>query len=162
MQACIKARLVDGEGFAIDASVIEADASRFHPVEGDHQFDRADPKQMTRPVREYLTVLDAAAASSNPADWIKTPKALSVTDPLAAWTTKGRMRVCFAYAANYLIDLKTAVIVDVEPTPARMLAEVESTKTMLARTAARFHLKPDRLAADTAYGSARNRQQGRR
>ena len=31
---CMEAGLVGGEGFAVDASVIEADASRFQKVEG--------------------------------------------------------------------------------------------------------------------------------
>jgi hypothetical protein len=58
------------------------------------------------------------------------------------------------YSANYLIDLKVGVIVDSETTPARRTEEVEATKTMIERTEARFGLKPDRLATDTAYGSA--------
>jgi Transposase DDE domain len=51
--------------------------------------------------------------------------------------------------------MENAVIVDVEPTPARTYDEVESTKAMLVRTEQRFHLKPKRLAADTAYGTGR-------
>ena len=51
--------------------------------------------------------------------------------------------------------LSNAVIVDVEPTPARTYDEVASTKTMLDRTEHRFGLKPKRLAADTAYGTGR-------
>jgi hypothetical protein len=42
-----------------------------------------------------------------------------------------------------------AVILDVEPTPARTYDGVETTKTMLDRTERRFELKPKRLAADT-------------
>ena len=59
------------------------------------------------------------------------------------------------YGLNYLIDIENAVIVDVEPTPARTYDEVEATKTMLERTERRLHLKPKRLAADTAYGTGR-------
>ena len=51
--------------------------------------------------------------------------------------------------------LSNAIIVDVEPTPARTYDEVESTKTMLDRTERCFGLKPKRLAADTAYGTGR-------
>jgi hypothetical protein len=51
--------------------------------------------------------------------------------------------------------MENAVIVDVEPTPARTYDEVESTKAMLVRTEQRFHLKRKRLAADTAYGTGR-------
>jgi hypothetical protein len=63
--------------------------------------------------------------------------------------------VQFGYGLNYLIDIENAVIVDVEPTPARTYDEVEATKKMLDRTERRFALKPKRLAADTAYGTGR-------
>ena len=70
-------------------------------------------------------------------------------------TAKANKRVQFGYGLNYRLDLENAVIVDVEPTPARTYDEVKSTKAMLARTEQRFHLKPKRLAADTAYGTGR-------
>ena len=57
--ACMKAGLVGGEGFAIDASVIEADASRNHRIEGKLAAAPADAAA-TRPVREYLEALDRA------------------------------------------------------------------------------------------------------
>ena len=41
----------------------------------------------------------------------------------------------FAYADNYLIDLKAAVIVDVEASRAVRQAEVGAARTMLERTA---------------------------
>src|SRR3712207_7661649 len=50
--------------------------------------------------------------------------------------------------------LKAAVIVDVEASRAVRQAEVGAARTMLERTAERFSLKPERLAADSAYGSA--------
>jgi hypothetical protein len=81
------------------------------------------------------------------------PKVTSLTDPTAAWTSKGRMKVAFAYGISYLIDTAAAIIVDVAATPARWSAEVAATKTMLERVKERFGLKPQRLAADAAYGS---------
>ena len=60
----------------------------------------------------------------------------------------------FAYAGNYLIDVKFGIIMDVEATRAIRQAEVGAAKTMIERTEERFGLKPERLAADTAYGSA--------
>ena len=60
----------------------------------------------------------------------------------------------FAYADNYLIDLKCSVILDVEPTTAVRQAEVTAAKTMITRTAERLGHEPARLAADTGYGSA--------
>lgn len=150
VEACIAARLVGGEGFAVDASVIEADASRFHPSDAQ---EIEWPEAPSRAVREYIKALDAALPNEGDPE-PKAPHKLSETDPAAAWTTKGRMRVCFAYAANYLIDNKNAVIMDVETTPARMTQEVASTKTMLKRTAARHGIKPRYIAGDTAYGAA--------
>ena len=61
----------------------------------------------------------------------------------------------FAYADNYLIDVKFGVIMDVEASRAIRQAEVGAGKTMIERTEERFDLKPKWLAADTAYGSAR-------
>ena len=55
---------------------------------------------------------------------------------------------------NYLIDLKHAVIVDVEATTTIRQAEVGAAKTMLDRTAEQFDLTPSRLVADGGYGSA--------
>jgi hypothetical protein len=50
--------------------------------------------------------------------------------------------------------VKFGIIMDVEATRAIRQAEVGAAKTMLDRTEQRFGLKPERLAADTAYGSA--------
>jgi hypothetical protein len=50
--------------------------------------------------------------------------------------------------------VKFGVIVDVEASRAIRQAEVGAAKTMIERTEERFGLKPERLAADTAYGAA--------
>jgi len=77
---------------------------------------------------------------------------LSPTDPAAAWNTKeGRGR--FGYFTNYMIDTAHAVIVDVEATPARLAQEIKASKTMLGRIEERHGIKPERLAADKAYGT---------
>ncbi len=85
----------------------------------------------------------------------KPPKVISPSDPCSAWTAKANKRVQFGYGLNYLIDIENAVIVDVEATPARTYDEVAATKTMIERTERQFDLKPDRLAADTAYGTGK-------
>jgi transposase len=155
VRLCMRAGLVGGEGFAIDASVIEADASRGRKVDG-KLTTWPEEQEITRPVREYLAALDQAAPPDDaelPGNPPAEPKATSLTDPAAAWTNKGQMKVGFAYGTNYLVDLRRAIIVDVEATPARWSAEVAATKTLLERTQACFGLKPQRLAADAAYGS---------
>ena len=149
VRGCMAAGLVGGEGFAVDASVIEADASRFKRIEG-AEIDWTDAQRARRPIREYLTALAGENAPTNPH---RKPKALSPTDPAAAWTTRGRHKVMFGYSLNYPIDTKNAVIVDVEATPTRISKEVNATETMVARTQERFDLKPDNIAGDVAYGT---------
>jgi transposase len=141
--------LVKGEGFAVDASVLEANASRYHGKAPD-ELDWTHKQRQTRAVAEYLTALDETA-EPNPDR--KVPKVISPSDPSSAWTAKANKRVQFGYGLNYLIDIENAVIVDVEATPARTYDEVAATKTMIDRTQACFALKPKRLAADTAYGT---------
>jgi transposase len=143
--------LVKGEGFAVDASVLEANASRYHGKAPD-ELDWTEKQRQTRAVAEYLVALDAAA---EPDPNRKPPKVVSPSDPSSAWTAKANKRVQFGYGLNYLIDIDEAVIVDVEATPARTYDEVAATKTMLDRTEACFALKPKRLAADTAYGTGK-------
>ena len=161
---CMSAGLVGGEGFAVDASVIEADASYALRVEGPTlPPERTDPSSATRPVREYLAALDEAAGQTGEASGDEPPgrlvgepapaKSLSLTDPASAWTSKGARKACFAYGINYLIDLRRAVVVDVAATPARRTAEVASTAVMIERTRERFGLVPSRLAGDAAYGT---------
>ena len=62
----------------------------------------------------------------------------------------------FAYADNYLIDVKFGIIMDVEASRAIRQAEVGASQTMIERTEACFGIKPEWLAADTAYGAAPN------
>jgi transposase len=149
VRECMAAGLVGGEGFAVDASVIEADASRFKRVES-NAIDWSDEQRARRPIKEYLAALDSQNAPVNPK---REPKALSPTDPSAAWTSRGRHKVMFGYSLNYLIDTKEAVIVDVEATPTRISKEVDATETMIERTKERLDLKPERIAADVAYGT---------
>ena len=150
VRRCMAADLVRGEGFAIDASVMEADASRYHGVASNEPVDWSDPAINTRAVREYLAALDPAPDKSR-----TTPKVVSLSDPCSAWTAKANKRVLFGYGLNYMIDTEHAIIVDVEATPARTYDEVAATRTMIERVDERLALKPARLAADTAYGTGR-------
>jgi transposase len=146
VRACMNAGLVKGQGFAVDASVMEADASRYHGKVPD-EIDWSLPERQTRAAAEFLASLD----DEDPDADSKPPKVISPVDPCSAWTAKANKRVQFGYGLNYMIDIESAVIVDVEPTPARTYDEVEATKTMLDRTQQRLGLKPKRLLADTAY-----------
>ena len=144
---CMAEGLVGGEGFAVDASMVVADAHRQRGVAGTSELDPAS----NRAVTEYLAVLDDAAfGGATPVE----PKLVSPTDPAARWTAARGGPAVYAYADNYLIDLKNAVIMDVEATTAVRQAEVTAAKTRIDRTAEQHGVTPERLAADTAYGSA--------
>jgi transposase len=146
VQRCMAEGLVRGEGFAIDASIIKADANRTRGVPGEDGVGWNDPKLATRAVHEYLQALDDGQVGA-------TPKNISLTDPAARWTAAPGCPAFFAYSTNYLIDVNAGIIVDVEATSAHRTEEVESAKTMIDRVEQRFDLKPERLIGDTAYGT---------
>jgi transposase len=151
VRRCIAEGLVGGDGFATDASLIKADANRQRSAEGWQEVDWEAMAATRRSVREYLDTLDDAAWGA--ATEVK-PKFVSRSDPAAQWTGAHKGHAFFAYATNYLIDLDHAVIVDVEASRAIRQAEVGAARTMIDRVQDRFGLYPERLAADSAYGSA--------
>ena len=153
VEAWIAAGLVGGEGFAVDASLIAADANKQRSIPGKDWDKKRDAETASRAVKEYLATLDDAAFGAA-SDVV--PKFVSPSDPAAQWTGAMRGPAFFAYADNYLIDVKFGIIMDVEASRAIRQAEVGAAKTMIERTEARFGIKPKRLAADTAYGSAAN------
>jgi transposase len=147
VRGCMAAGLIKGEGFAVDASVVAADANRQRGVSSGETVDWTQPGRSTRAVREYLEALDAESPATE-------PKNVSLTDPQARWTAAPGGPAFYAYSTNYLVDTAHAVILDVEATPAHRTAEVNSAKTMVERVEKRFELKPQRLIGDTAYGTA--------
>ena len=147
VQRCMTEGLVRGEGFAIDASIIQADANRRRGVPNEVEIDWQDPQRATRAAREYLHALDEVGQIG------ATPKHISLTDPAARWTAAPGCPAFFAYSTNYLVDIKAGVIVDVEATSAHRIEEVKATQTMLERVEQRHGIKPTHLIGDTAYGT---------
>jgi hypothetical protein len=82
---CIKEGVVGGEAFAVDASMIVADACRRRGVA---KVEDLDPTSK-RAVAEYLSVLDDAAfGGATPVE----PKSISPTDPAARYTASANCR----------------------------------------------------------------------
>ena len=151
LERCIGEGLVGGEGFAIDASVVKADASRARAVPGAELPNRRlDGASSTRAVREYLEGIDQAASGRLETE----RKNISLTDPAAEWTCAPGGPAFFAYSTNYLVDVQAGVIIDVEATSAHRTEEVDATRTMIERAEQRFALKPKHLIGDMAYGAA--------
>jgi transposase len=88
LQRCMDEGLIGAEGFAVDASVVKADASTQK-----HHDDDDDWGSGSRAIKEYLDALVEDGSSSTPA------KRISQTDPQARWTYRGRdHRRCRGYA----------------------------------------------------------------
>lgn len=91
---CMKEGLLAGEGFAIDASVVKADASR--------AARWTEGEEPTRAVREYREALDASgpAAEHNPPDGPPSGSSrhISPTDPEARWTAAPGGPAFYAYS----------------------------------------------------------------
>jgi transposase len=102
VEACIAAGLVGGQGFAVDASLIVADANKQRSIPGS-EWKKEHDARASRAVKEYLATLDEAAwgAASD-----VVPKFVSPSDPAAQWTGAMRGPAFFAYADNYLVDVK--------------------------------------------------------
>ena len=148
LQRCMAEGLVGGEGFAIDASVIKADASRAHSVSGaEFGYGKLERERSTRAVREYLQALDEDGDAS-------LRKNISLTDPAASWTCAPGGPAFFAYSTNYLIDVQSGIVLDVQATTAHRTQEVNAAKKMIERVEQRFEVIPKHLIGDTAYGAA--------
>jgi len=149
LRRCMAEGLVGGEGFAIDASVVKADANRARGVPGEQALDWKANDSSSRAVREYL----AAVEEANPTETAPA-KSVSLTDPAARYTAAPGGPAFYAYSTNYLVDVEAGIIVDVEATPALRTSEVSATRTMIDRVEERFDLRPTRLIGDMAYGAA--------
>src|SRR5258707_14566239 len=107
VEARIAAGLVGGEGFAVDASLIAADANKQRSIaDQDWRWDR-DPARSSRAVKEHLATLDDTAWGA--ASDVVT-KFVSPSDPAAQWTGAHQGPAFFPHSDNYLIHLKVGGI----------------------------------------------------
>lgn len=148
VQRCMSEGLVGGDGFAVDASLIRAEANRQRFVSGQEGLP---PDISSRAVDEYLATLDDAAFG---AATQVVPSRISPADPAARYTSAHGGQAQFCYATNYLIDVENAVIVDVEASTAVRQAEVTAARRMVERVHDGLGLWPRKLIADTGYGGA--------
>ena len=146
VERAIAIGLVRGEGFAVDASLIKADANHERCIPGS-ALKTLGRETVSEVVQRYLDTLDVEGQA-------KLPKNVSLTDPDARWASSHLGSADFFYATNYLVDTDFGMILDVEATPANRAEEVASTRLMIDRVEARFDITPQRLIGDTAYGTA--------
>ena len=143
LRRCMTEGLVGGEGFAVDASIVKADASRQRYRDDDDDWGNGCA------VREYLEAIDEHDTQA-----VRSTRQISPTDPAASYTAAPGGPAFYAYSTNYLVDTDHGIIMDVEPSTANRAQEAETTKTMINRVEDCFGIKPQRLIGDTAYGTA--------
>jgi hypothetical protein len=112
-----------------------------------------DAKDAPRAVRECLDTLDDEAFG---AATTTKPKFTAHADPASQWTAARKGPAFFAHSTSYLIDTDHSIIVDVDASRSNRTAEVGAMCKMLDRSEERFGIKPDWIAADTAYGATDN------
>lgn len=149
VEQCITIGLVEGEGFAVDASYVKADASRGHAVENDERVGWTPKVVNSRAVREYVDALDKQP------ELRRRQKRISLSDPMSQWTA-AKGAAIYAYSTNYVIDIQNNIIMDVEASPSIRTLEVNKARVMIDRIESNYGIKPKRLLGDTAYGDAEN------
>ena len=152
VERCMDEGLITGEGFAVDASIIKADANAQSGFFGKDGIDWERPGRKNRAVREYLDALDNDAKAIQAE--VSSRRSVSLTDPDAGWTSAAGGPAFYAYSTNYLIDVDSGIIVDADVSRPNVAAESQTARDMLERSETRFALKPKRLIGDAGYGSA--------
>ena len=147
VERCIEEGLVGGEGFAIDASIIRADANR--DVGCADGADRlAGAEQRSRAVREYLAALDEAGAGRRDAEVHLDDRSGRSLDGGAGWASLLRL-------LDQLPDRRGVPGDRGRRGDARAShGRDRGDKMMIERVEERLDLKPQRLIGDTAYGTA--------
>lgn len=107
LRRCMDAAQVKGEGFALDVSIIKADASRQPGVQGDKPVNWSDPSLSSGNALRYL--MKSALTET-------LLRRSSLTDPQARWTAAPGGPAFYACSTNYLINTEHGVIVDVAVT----------------------------------------------
>jgi len=97
VMSCIDAGLVGGRNFAVDASLIEADANKQRSIPGAEWNRQRNLGTASRAVKEYVETLDDTAFGAA-TDVV--PKFVSPSDPAAQWTGAHKGPAFFAYATT--------------------------------------------------------------
>ena len=94
VERCMAEGLVGADGFAVDASLIAADANKQRSVPSDEWKPEEVKDKACRAAREYLATLDDAAfGAASPV----TPKFIAPSDPAAQWTGAHKGHAFFVY-----------------------------------------------------------------
>src|SRR5437016_13407328 len=83
VEACISVGLVGGKEFAVEASLIVADANKQRSIPGAEGIKERNPETASQAVKEKMATLDDAALG---AATKVTPKFVSPSETAAKWT----------------------------------------------------------------------------
>src|SRR5918995_934385 len=98
VERCLAEGLVGGEGFAVDPSMVAADANKQRSIPGDQWQAQDHTAHASRAVREYLATGRCRLRGGEPGHAeVRVP-----SDPAAQWTGAHKGHAFFAYAVNDL------------------------------------------------------------
>jgi transposase len=168
-EQCVKAGLVRGDELIFDATKVRANASldslmpRLHLLTEEHLAELEPPEQPTTLWEQnnarwdllYECRLDPARPPSS-GYGRKSDRLVSRTDPDAVPMKTNGQKTTLGYHDHYTIDGgKARIILNALVTPADVM-ENTPMLLMLRRTMFRWRVKPQRVIADTTYGTAEN------
>ena len=148
VERCFQVGLASAGHVAVDGSFVRADASHTRCVASAEELPREGAQ---RAVHEYLADLENALP--DPEGVVRTPpKAVSLTDPAAALSSKHGPSA-FAYGLNAMVDTGSGVVLEVQAAPERFTDEPIAARRMVERLRERHGAAPAVLTADKAYGT---------
>jgi hypothetical protein len=146
---CVKAGLVDGGKIHVDASLVEADASRDSVIKG-------PPELIAALKRAYAATESKLEETSTPESYqAVNDRMMSGTDPDAAMVRQGSGQSRPRYHHHRAIDDAKGVITAVESTPGSIV-ENKKLLSLIDQHEANTRSKVQTAVADHKYGTTEN------
>ena len=143
VERCLETGLASAAHVAVDGSFVRAAACHTRCVASAEGLPCEDA---SRAVREYLTDLESALP--DPEGVVRTPpKAVSLTDPGAALSTK-HGPAAFAYGLNAMVDTSSGIVLEVQAAPERFADEPIAARRMVERLRDRHEATPGVLTGE--------------
>jgi transposase len=146
---CVEAGLVDGRKIYVDASLVDADASRDSVIKG-------PPELIAALKRAYAATESKLEATSTPETYqAVNDRMMSGTDPDAALVRQGSGQSRARYHHHRVVDDAKGVITAVESTPGSIV-ENKKLLSLIDQHEANTQSKVQTAVADHKYGTTQN------
>ena len=146
---CMEAGLVDGSKLHVDASLIEANASKDSVIKG--------PPQLIAALKRAYGAVESKLEQTNTAPNYEAinDRMMSQSDPDAALMRKGSGRSRPCYQNHRVVDDQKGIITAVESTPGT-IAENKKLMELIDQHERNTHCQAKTVVADHKYGTSEN------